>query len=57
MKNTAATSSDGKSPLLFENCWATRFVEGVRSGGGELVAAGYIPMDAVVASLDATDAA
>jgi Family of unknown function (DUF6325) len=42
--------------LLFENCWATRFVEGMRRGGGELVAAGYIPMDAVVASLDATDA-
>jgi hypothetical protein len=43
--------------LLFENCWATRFVEGMRNGGGQLIAAGYIPMDAVVAALDATDAA
>jgi hypothetical protein len=41
--------------LLFENRWATKFVEGMRRGGAELVAAGYIPLDAVAASLDATD--
>jgi hypothetical protein len=41
--------------LLFENCWATGFVEALRGGGAELVAAGYIPQPAIVASLDATE--
>lgn len=43
--------------LLFENRWAIPFVQGMRNGGAEFVAAGYIPHDAVAASLDATDAA
>ena len=42
--------------LIFENRWASAFVEGMRRGGGELVAAGYIPLADVVASLDATEA-
>ena len=42
--------------LIFENRWATAFVQGMRSGGGELVAAGYIPLADVAASLDATEA-
>ncbi len=42
--------------LIFENRWATAFVEGMRRGGGELVAAGYIPLADVAASLDATEA-
>lgn len=41
--------------LLFENCWATRFTQALRAGGGELVAAGYVPIDALAASLDATE--
>jgi len=41
--------------LIFENRWATTFTDALRRGGGELVAAGYIPQDAIVASLDATD--
>jgi hypothetical protein len=41
--------------LIFENRWATTFTEALRRGGGELVAAGYIPQSAIVASLDATD--
>jgi hypothetical protein len=41
--------------LLFENRWATPFVQALRGGGAELVAAGYIPQDALVAALDATD--
>jgi hypothetical protein len=41
--------------LLFENRWAIRFVEGLRNGGAELVAAGYIPLTDLVATLDATD--
>lgn len=41
--------------LIFENRWATPFVQALRRGDAELVAAGYIPQDAIVASLDATD--
>jgi hypothetical protein len=41
--------------LIFENRWATKFTQALRRGGGELVAAGYIPQPAIVASLDATD--
>jgi hypothetical protein len=42
--------------LIFENRWATTFVEALRNSDGQLVAAGYIPLDAIEASLDATDA-
>ena len=42
--------------LIFENRWATTFVQGLRRGGAELVAAGYIPLADVAASLDATEA-
>jgi hypothetical protein len=41
--------------LIFENRWATTFVQGLRRGGAELVAAGYIPQATVAASLDATE--
>jgi hypothetical protein len=42
--------------LVFENRWATPFVEALRNSDGQLVAAGYIPLEAIAASLDATDA-
>jgi Family of unknown function (DUF6325) len=41
--------------LIFENRWATPFVRALRGGKAELVAAGYIPQDAILASLDATE--
>ncbi len=41
--------------LIFENAWANRFVRALRGGGAQLVAAGYIPQDAIEASLDATE--
>jgi hypothetical protein len=41
--------------LIFENRWATPFVQALRRSDAQLVAAGYIPHDALVASLDATD--
>jgi hypothetical protein len=40
--------------LLFENRWATPFVQTLRRSGAELVAAGYIPQDALLASLEST---
>jgi hypothetical protein len=41
--------------LIFENRWATPFTQALRRGGAELVAAGYIPQDAIEASLEATE--
>jgi hypothetical protein len=41
--------------LLFENRWATSFVGALRRGGAQLVAAGYIPQDELLASLEATE--
>ena len=41
--------------LLFENRWAASFTQALRRGGAELVAAGYVPLDALEASLDATE--
>ena len=40
--------------LVFENTWAASFTQALRGSGAELVAAGYIPQDALLASLDAT---
>jgi hypothetical protein len=42
--------------LIFENRWATDFVQALRRSSGELVAAGYIPVDALAASLEALEA-
>ena len=52
----ALTPGSSAGILVFENRWATAFVEGLRDGGAELVAAGYIPLPDVVASIDATEA-
>jgi hypothetical protein len=43
--------------LIFENRWATDFVQALRRADGNPVAAGYIPMADIVASLDATESA
>ncbi len=41
--------------LIFENRWATDFIQSLRRGGAELVAAGYIPQDDLLAALDAAE--
>ncbi|QYN25908.1 DUF1269 domain-containing protein [Amycolatopsis sp. DSM 110486] len=43
--------------LLFENRWARPFTQALRRGGAEVVAVGYVPLDAIAASLDAAEAA
>lgn len=52
----AITPGASAGILVFENRWATTFVNGLRRGGAELVAAGYIPLADIATSLDATDA-
>ena len=38
--------------LVYENAWAAPFATALRRGGAELVAAGRIPVNAVIAALD-----
>jgi hypothetical protein len=41
--------------LVYENRWAAPFVSALRRGGAQLVASGSIPLDAISASLDASE--
>jgi hypothetical protein len=43
--------------LVFENRWAAPFASAVRRSGGQLVATGRIPIQAMLAALDAAEAA
>ncbi|HEY8082677.1 MAG TPA: DUF6325 family protein [Solirubrobacterales bacterium] len=42
--------------LVFENTWAAPFAMAVRRSGGQLAASGRIPVQAVLAALDAVEA-
>jgi hypothetical protein len=42
--------------LVYENTWAAPFAAAVRRGGGQLVATGRIPFDAIVAAATADEA-
>jgi hypothetical protein len=41
--------------LIYENHWAAEFAGALRNSGAQLVASGFIPMDDVLAALDATE--
>jgi hypothetical protein len=41
--------------MVYENVWAAPFAAAVRRGGGQLVAFGRIPVQAILAALDAED--
>jgi len=41
--------------LVYENVWAAPFAAAVRRSGGQLVASGRIPVQAVLAALDAAE--
>ena len=41
--------------LIYENVWAAPFVGALRRAGGELVAAGRVPVEDLAAALDATE--
>ncbi|MEI6621472.1 MAG: DUF6325 family protein [Actinomycetes bacterium] len=43
--------------LVYENVWAAPFAAALRRSGAQLVANGRIPVQAIVAALDALDAA
>jgi hypothetical protein len=42
--------------LVYENTWAAPFASAVRRSGGQLVASGRIPIEDVLAALDAVEA-
>lgn len=41
--------------IVFENLWSLPFAVAAREAGGQLVASGHIPTQAIVAALDALD--
>jgi hypothetical protein len=55
----AAAVEPGSSAacLVFENRWAAPFASAVRRAGGQLVANGRIPVQALLAAIEAEDAA
>jgi hypothetical protein len=42
--------------LVFENLWAARFGSAVRHAGGQLIANGRIPVQAIIAAVEADEA-
>lgn len=42
--------------LIYENTWAAPFASAVRRSGGQLVASGRIPVEDILAALDAAEA-
>jgi hypothetical protein len=43
--------------LVWENSWAAPFASAARRAGGQLIATGRIPIQAIVASIEADEAA
>jgi hypothetical protein len=59
LDEAAAALEPGTSAavLVWENRWAAPVAVAVRKSGGQLVASGRIPIQAILAALDATEAA
>jgi Family of unknown function (DUF6325) len=53
---TALEPGTAAAVLVYENAWATPFAAELRRSGGQLVAAGHIPVQSLAATLDALDA-
>ena len=58
LEEAAAVMEPGTSAglLVYENSWAAPFAVAVRKSGGQLVSSGRIPIQAVLAALDAAEA-
>lgn len=58
LQEAAATLAPGTSAavLVYENRWAAPLAVAVRRSGGQLVASGRIPIQAILAALDAAEA-
>jgi hypothetical protein len=49
------TPGSSAALLVYENCWAGPLAREIRRGGGLLVASGRIPVQAILAALDAAE--
>ena len=58
VEHLAAAMDPGSTAgvLIWENLWATPFASAVRRSGGELIAGGRIPLQAIIASIEANEA-
>ncbi|MFF3940666.1 DUF6325 family protein [Streptomyces phaeofaciens] len=58
LEEAAAAVEPGNSAglLVYENLWAAPFATALRRGGAQLVASGRLPVQAVLASLEAVEA-
>ncbi|MER6997187.1 DUF6325 family protein [Streptomyces sp. NPDC000410] len=54
--STALEPGNSAGILVYENVWAAPFARAMRRGGAQLVASGRIPVQALLASLDAIEA-
>lgn len=52
---SAIEAGSSAGVLIFENHWAADFTHALQRGGAQLVAAGYVPQDALLTSLDAAE--
>ena len=57
MNSLAAAIEPGSSAgvLIWENIWAAPFASAVRRSGGQLVASGRIPIQALLAAVEADE--
>jgi hypothetical protein len=57
IENVAAALEPGSTAgvLVYENLWAAPFASAVRHSGGQLVASGRIPIQALIASFEADE--
>ena len=52
---SAIEPNSAAAVMLYENRWAAPFAQALREAGANLVSAGFIPQDALLASLDALE--
>jgi len=57
VENLAAAMDPGSTAgvLIWENLWAAPFASAARRSGGQLIATGRIPIQAIIASIEADD--
>ena len=58
VENLGAAMEPGSTAgvLIWENLWAAPFASAVRRSGGQLIAGGRIPIQAIIASIEADEA-